>query len=112
MATFATPFDCSLTNTFTVASLPQTIFIGSTHTYSLVNSLNAACIDNVSVVLQGTTGLPTFMSFNSATNNLSVNPGLTNFGTFTLEFTVKTVYDGMASSQSLTVTKILTVSKD
>jgi hypothetical protein len=48
--------------------------------------------------LQGTTGLPTFMSFNTATNILSVTPGLTDVGLFSLEFTVKTVYDGMASS--------------
>ena len=29
---FATPFDCNLNNIVTVASLPETIFVGSTHT--------------------------------------------------------------------------------
>ena len=38
------------------------------------------------------------MSFNAATNNLTVNPGPNDFGTFTLDFTVKTKYDGMAPS--------------
>ena len=44
---FASLYDCSITNTITVASLPETIFTGSTHTYTLVNSLDASCIDFV-----------------------------------------------------------------
>jgi hypothetical protein len=38
------------------------------------------------------------MSFNTANNVLTVTPGPTNFGTFILDFTVKTIYDGMAAS--------------
>ncbi len=98
VATFATLYDCNIPNTFTVASLPQTIFVGSTHTYALVNSMNEACIDYVSVVLQGTTSLPAFMSFNALTNVLTATTGLSNFGIFTLNFTVKTKYDGIAPS--------------
>ncbi len=79
-------------------SLPETIFIGSNHTYSLVNVLNAACIDYVSVISSGSFGLPAFMSFNTTTNILSVSPTPTDFGTFTLDFKVKTLYDGLAAS--------------
>ena len=48
---FATPYNCSLTNTVTVASLPDSIPVGSRHTYVLTNSLNTDCIYSVSVVL-------------------------------------------------------------
>ena len=44
---FASLHDCSTTNTITVASLPETIFTCSTQTYTLVNSLDASCIDVV-----------------------------------------------------------------
>ena len=47
---FATAYDCNLTNTFTVASLPATIPVGSTYTYTVINSLNAICIDSVYLV--------------------------------------------------------------
>ena len=47
---FATQFDCNLTNTVTVASLPETIFVGSTHTYAVMNSLNASCIESIAVI--------------------------------------------------------------
>ena len=47
---FATPFDCNLTNIVTVASLPETIFVGSTHTYAVMNSLNASCIESIAVI--------------------------------------------------------------
>jgi hypothetical protein len=49
------------------------------------------------------------MSFNAVTNALTVNPALSDIGTFTLDFTVKTVYDGMAPSQSATNSKVLTI---
>jgi hypothetical protein len=38
------------------------------------------------------------MRFDTANNVLSVTLGPNNFGLFTLSFTVKTLYDGMASS--------------
>lgn len=41
---FATSYDCSLTNTITVNGLPGTVVIGSTQIYTVVNSLNTACI--------------------------------------------------------------------
>ncbi len=47
---FASLHDCSITNTFVVASLPETIIADTTHTYFLVNSLDASCIDYVSVI--------------------------------------------------------------
>ena len=47
---FASLYDCSITNTFIVASLPETILSGTIHTYTLVNSLDASCIDVVSVI--------------------------------------------------------------
>ena len=47
---FATPYDCNLINTVTVASLPETIFVESTHTYTVVNSLNASCIESITVI--------------------------------------------------------------
>ena len=96
VAVFAKPFDCNLVNTFTVDGLPDTIWVGSNHTYVLVNSLIANCIDYVTVSLQGTTGLPAFISFNKETNNLNVTPGSSDFGTFMLDFTVKTHFDGLA----------------
>ena len=74
VAVFAKPFDCNLVNTFTVDGLPGTIWVS----------------------LQGTTGLPAFISFNKETNNLNVTPGSSDFGTFMLDFTVKTHFDGLA----------------
>ena len=47
---FATAYDCSLTNTVTVPSLSETIDAGSIYSYTVTNSLNAACIAKVSVV--------------------------------------------------------------
>ena len=41
---FATTFDCSLTNTITVAGLPGSVAVGSSQTFTVVNYLNAACI--------------------------------------------------------------------
>jgi hypothetical protein len=38
------------------------------------------------------------MDYDTATNVLTVTPGPTNFGIFTLNFTVKTKYDGIAPS--------------
>ena len=38
------------------------------------------------------------MSFNSQNNVLTVTPGPTNFGVFTIEFKVKTLFDGLAAS--------------
>ena len=51
------------------------------------------------------------MSFNAATNILTVTPGPTDFGTYTLDFSVKTVFDGMAPSQNYTLTKVLKIYK-
>ena len=45
VAVFAAAYDCNLTNTVTVASLPATIPTSSTHTYTVTNSLNASCIE-------------------------------------------------------------------
>jgi hypothetical protein len=38
------------------------------------------------------------MSFNAQTNFLTVTPVTTDFGTFNLDVSVKTIYDGMAPS--------------
>jgi hypothetical protein len=95
---FATDYDCNQTNTVTVASLPETIFVASTHTYTVENTLNLSCIESITVIKLGLAGLPTFMNFSPATNRLTVTPELTDFGTFTLQFTVKTFYDGLAAS--------------
>lgn len=46
---FASEYDCSLTNTVTVASLPETIDAGSTKTYTVVNSLNESCIEKITI---------------------------------------------------------------
>ena len=48
------------------------------------------------------------MSFNATTKILTVTPGPNDFGTFILNVSVKTIYDGMAR-QSLTITKVLTI---
>jgi hypothetical protein len=42
---FATPYNCNLNNTVTVASLPAFISTNSTYNYTVENSLNAACIE-------------------------------------------------------------------
>jgi hypothetical protein len=38
------------------------------------------------------------MDFNLQTNILTVTPGPTDIGTFNLDFSVKTLFDGMAPS--------------
>jgi hypothetical protein len=46
---FATDYDCNLTNTVTVSSLPATIFVVSSHEFHVVNSLNSSCIELITV---------------------------------------------------------------
>ena len=58
--------------------------------------------------MQGTSSLPAFMSFNSITNNLTVTPGVADFGLYTLQITYTSDYDGMnpslkANSHVLTI---------
>lgn len=50
VAVFATSYDCNLTNTITVASLPAFIAVSSTKTYSGEISLNIACIEQITVL--------------------------------------------------------------
>ena len=47
---FAADYDCNLTNTVTIPSLPATIFVVSSHTFDVVNSLNSSCIESITVI--------------------------------------------------------------
>ena len=50
------------------------------------------------------------MSFNATTKILMVTPGPTDFGTFILDVSVKTIYDGMAPSLKVN-SHVLTIYK-
>jgi hypothetical protein len=45
--------------------------------------------------------VPAFMSFNETSKILTVTPGPINFGTYILDVSVKTIYDGMTPSLKL-----------
>jgi hypothetical protein len=43
------------------------------------------------------------MSFNSQNNLLTLTPGPTDFGSFTIEFKAKNFFDGLAASKTSTI---------
>lgn len=92
---FATSYDCS--NMDTVTNLPANTWISSTKTFSF-NNMNSACSLTVSIVLAGTSSLPAFMLFNVSTKILTVSPGASDFGSYSLTASYKTIYDGMEPS--------------
>ena len=97
MGVFATPHDCN-TIAAPVPPVQATIPATGSYTYLLDPNLDASCAPITEVVLSGTANLPAFMSFNATTKILTVTPGPTDFGTFILDVSVKTIYDGMAPS--------------
>ena len=42
--------------------------------------------------------MPAFMSYNTTTKNLTVMPGAADIGSYTLEISYSTIFDGMAPS--------------
>ena len=72
--------------------------IESTEVLSLNPNLDAACNPTFTVVQDGTTGLPAFMTFDGLTFQLTVSPGATDYGSYTLKISFTTTYDGMAPS--------------
>ena len=94
---FASPYDCN-TIAAPVPPVQATIPATGSYTYSLDPNLDASCAPITSVVLQGTSSLPVFMIFDATSKNLTVTPGPNDYGTFIIDVSVKTIYDGMAPS--------------
>ena len=84
---FATLYDCKK------IILPTEIQVGSSQSYPIVDALCNPII--TSMVLQGTSSLPTFMSFDAAKKNLTVTPGVADIGSYTLDITFTSDYDGL-----------------
>ena len=90
MGVFATTIDC--------IKMPATIPVGSSLSYLILDeTCNPTLLD---LVLQGNSGLPSFMSFKAITNSLTVTPVSADIGTYTLDATFSRITDGIDPSSA------------
>ena len=90
MGVFATTIDC--------IKMPATIPVGSSLSYSILDETCNPTLLNL--VLQGTSALPSIMSFNASTNSLTVTPRVADIGPYTLFATFSRITDGIDPSSA------------
>ena len=90
MGVFATSIDC--------IKLPATIPVGSSLSYSILDETCNPTLLNL--VLQGSSGLPSFMSFNISTNILTVTPETADIDLYTLDASFSRITDGIDLSST------------
>ena len=90
---FASLFDCNK------IILPSKIQFSSSQSYPIVEALCNPII--TAVVVHSTSSLPAFMNFDAVTKTLTVNPGIADIGSYTLDVSYTSDYDGMSASSKL-----------